>query len=201
MTCTAPARRLVLVKHALPVLDGTRPAREWVLGEDGLAQAVALAAGLRRFLPFGLVSSTEPKAVATAQIVAAELGVPMQARPGLEELDRRVLPVMSREAHAVLNARIFAEPALPVLGNESADEATARFATAVAGEVGTGAGDVVIIAHGTVISLLVALYNKVDPYSLWRQLDCASYVVLELPSLQLLEGPLHTQVSPPEQSV
>jgi broad specificity phosphatase PhoE len=121
-----------------------------------------------------------------------------QARPGLEELDRRVLPVMSREAHALLNAHIFAEPARPVLGSESADEAAARFATAVAAETGTRAGNVVIIAHGTVISFLVARHNRVDPYSLWRQLECASYVVLQLPSLQLLEGPLHTLVLPPE---
>jgi broad specificity phosphatase PhoE len=197
MTYTAAGRRLVLVKHALPVLDGTLPARQWVLGKDGSAQAVALAAALRRFLPFRLVSSTEAKAAETGRIVAAELDVAMEARPGLEELDRRTLPIMSPEEHARLNARIFAEPATPVLGRESADEAVARFTAAVAAEVERGAGDVVIITHGTVISLLVARHNMVDAFSLWRELDCASYVVLQLPSLMLLEGPLHTEVPPP----
>lgn len=199
MTPGVDVRRLVLVKHAQPVLDGTAPAREWVLGRDGSVQAAALAAALRRFLPFRLASSTEPKALATARIVAAELGVAMQARAGLEELDRRTLPIMSREEHARLNARIFAEPSVPVLGRESADQAVTRFAAAVCAEAESGTGDVVIIAHGTVISLLVARHNTVDAFSLWRGLDCASYVILQLPSLMLLEGPLHVAAPPPGQ--
>jgi broad specificity phosphatase PhoE len=184
-------RRLVLVKHGQPVLDGSRPAREWLLGPAGEAQAARLSAELRCFLPFRLLSSVEPKALATCRIIAAALGVPMCAAPGLEELDRRVLPIMPRAEHARLNALIFAQPSVRVLGEESADDAVSRFSAAVAAAVGAaGDDDVVIIAHGTVISLLVARHNAMDAYVLWRRLQCGSFVVLQLPSLTLLAGPV-----------
>jgi broad specificity phosphatase PhoE len=189
-------RRLILVKHGQPVLDGSRPAREWLLGPTGEAQAVRLADELRCFLPFRLVSSMEPKALATCRIVANALCLPMYAAPALAELDRRTLPIMPTEEHALLNARIFAEPSVRVLGDESAAEALSRFSAAVAAEADVaGDDDVVIIAHGTVISLLVAQHNALDAYVFWRRLQCGSFVVLQLPSLALLAGPKDAPLS------
>jgi hypothetical protein len=33
--------------------------------------------------------------------------------------------------------------------------------------------------HGTVIALLVVLHTPVDPFAVWRRLDCGDAVVLE----------------------
>lgn len=180
---------LILVKHALPVLDASRPAREWLLGPEGEAQALALAGQLRAFLPFRLVSSTEPKALRTAEIVASELGLILTPVDGLREFDRPVLPIMNPAEHERLNAEIFTKRDTPVLGQESANQARDRFAAAVAEHVrATSAGEhLVVIAHGTVITLLAGMHNPIDELALWKQLSCGSFVVLELPSMRLRE--------------
>ncbi len=39
----AVVRRLILVKHSLPVLEPAVPAREWRLGEEGRRRCAGLA--------------------------------------------------------------------------------------------------------------------------------------------------------------
>jgi broad specificity phosphatase PhoE len=182
------SRQLVLVKHALPVLDGAKLPREWILADEGENQARRLALTLRRFLPFGVLSSPEPKALRTAELLALELGATVRPVVGLEEFDRPALPLMSAEEYDRLNAEIFARPTEMVLGRETASEAVARFTAALMGQVsGDGADNVVVVAHGTVISLFVGQHNAVAPYDLWKRLQCPSFVVLWLPSLVLGE--------------
>jgi broad specificity phosphatase PhoE len=179
-----PVPRLVLVKHAMPVLDPSRPAREWLLGEDGEAQARELADRLRAFAPLRLITSPEPKAVRTCEIVAGALGVPMREVDALREIDRRRLPLMSSEEHQRNNAGIFAHRDRPVLGTESARDALARFRRGVLAEVDAlEAGNLVVVSHGTVISLLVAEYHDVDAFTIWKSLRCATFLAMPLHSL------------------
>jgi broad specificity phosphatase PhoE len=177
------------VKHAQPVLDPSRPAREWTLGRDGEEQAAGLAEMLRSYLPFDLVSSLEPKARRTSEIVADKLGLATVAVKGLGELDRPALPILSRQDHEALNARVFLERDRAVIGAESAASALDRFKRALSGLLDrTPPPNVVVITHGTVIALLVADANPaVDAFTLWKRLQCASFVVLERASLELRE--------------
>ena len=122
--------RIVLVKHAQPLLDATKPAREWDLAVEGEGQSKRLGAALREFVPCQLVSSPEPKALRTCEIVAGELGVSMTVVDGLREIDRPVLPIMSASEHERVNARIFTEFDRRVMGRESAREARDRFGEA-----------------------------------------------------------------------
>ena len=185
---TGGPRQLVLVKHALPVLDPDRPAREWTLGAEGERQARALAGELRRFAPFRLAASSEPKASRTAEIVASELGLVVRLSEALREIDRPALPMMRPDEHAHFNLRLFAEPDRAVIGSESARDAGARFAAAVSSVVSDDESlNHVIVAHGTVIALLVAGDDMAQAGDLWNRLQCPSYVVLELPSMRLLE--------------
>lgn len=183
------ARRLVLVKHAQPVLDSAVPARFWRLGPEGEEQSHRLAETLEQFLPLALTCSSEPKASRTAEIVAAHLGVRMRTVDGLEEFDRPSLPLMSAEEHERLNASLFQEPSRPVLGTESADQALARFSAAVANAIDETPQDhnLVVVTHGTVMSLFVSKYKPVDPFELWKTLPCASFVELALPELSRLK--------------
>jgi broad specificity phosphatase PhoE len=184
MTPTA----LVLVKHALPVLDPSRPAKEWQLGTEGELQAKRLASRLQVFAPLRLVTSPEPKALTTGQLVSAELGVDVTPVEGLQEFDRPVLPLMSKAEHERANAAIFTDLNRPVLGAESGRVALDRFAAAVAAELmQTGTQSLVVITHGTVISLFVAAHNRVDAFELWNKLVCASFVVVDVPSFSLRE--------------
>jgi 2,3-bisphosphoglycerate-dependent phosphoglycerate mutase len=179
---------IVLVKHALPVRDPAKPPREWQLGEEGRHQSRLLAQRLRRFLPLRLIASIEAKAIDTARIVADELEVALSVMDGFEEIDRPALPVMTRAEHQRLNEAIFADPDRPALGTESARAALERFSVAVHQQVAqTDDQSVVIVTHGTVISLLVAAHNHMPAFELWRRLSCPSFVVLERQSLAVRE--------------
>jgi 2,3-bisphosphoglycerate-dependent phosphoglycerate mutase len=183
-----PAGRVVLVKHALPVLDQSTPARDWRLGADGEAQAARLAVVLGRFAPFRLVASTEPKAARTAAIVAAAMRIGVATVAALGEIDRPRLPIMAPSEYATLNARLFERFDERVIGKESAREARDRFVAAVLEQIGPDpAGNLVVVAHGTVIALLVAAYNPISAFDLWTRLHCPSFVVLERGTFALVE--------------
>lgn len=181
-------RRLVLIKHALPVLEPSRPAREWRLGDAGRARAAALAGPLERFRPLRLVTSAEPKAEETARCAAQALGVPHEIVADLHELDRPVLPILSRAEHRRLNAPLFSEPERAVLGAESAQAALARFSRALRVELlRTTDRSLVVVTHGTVIALFVAAQGGPPAFELWQRLACPSLLVLDPVSLALLE--------------
>ena len=191
---TAPL--LVLVKHAQPVLDAACPPREWDLAAEGEEQAERLADALRQYLPFQIVSSPELKARRTSDIVAATLGITAMTAEDLRELDRPVLPILSHDGHEALNARVFQEFHRPVIGRESAAAALQRFQLAVRRQLGPPfEHNVVVIAHGTVISLFVAAVNpSIDAFALWRRLRCPSYVILDQVSLAFRDIVEHVQV-------
>lgn len=182
-------RLVVLVKHAMPELQAGVAPRHWTLGARGEAGARRLATELRQLGAFRLEHSPEPKASRTAELIAAELGLERHERRGLEEIDRPALPLLSRAEHTAYNARLFAEPARAVVGNESADRALARFEAALGAAVSDTAADehLVAITHGTVIALLVAAHNAIDGSTLWQRLECPSFVTLFADDYRLCE--------------
>ncbi|MEY2469311.1 MAG: hypothetical protein QOF21_2009, partial [Actinomycetota bacterium] len=121
------ARRLVLVKHALPVPDPSVPAAQWRLGSDGEAQAAGLAHTLREFEPYALFASTEDKALRTALIICNDA----VADDRLREIHRPVLAWMGKDDHSRFNRRLFDDPDTAVVGDESARAALARFDEAI----------------------------------------------------------------------
>ena len=168
--------RLVLVKHSQVDVVPGRPARSWELSEEGRRRALLLAERLAEFGAARVVSSIEPKAVETAEIVAQRLGVPAVTAAGLHEHERETAPFLGAEAFATAMAWLFDEPGKVVFGEESADAAADRFAAAV--DVLVGDTDKIVVAHGTVIALYVSRVAGIDPYSLWQSLGLPSYVVL-----------------------
>jgi broad specificity phosphatase PhoE len=52
-----------LVRHAMTVIDPTTPSAEWVLSDDGRRAAAALD-----LPPLPVLTSSEPKAIATAEL-------------------------------------------------------------------------------------------------------------------------------------
>lgn len=74
---------LILVKHALPEIIPALPANQWHLSEVGRAQCTALAGQLGTYAPAALVSSSEPKALETAHLVAQRMHTSVQVVDGL----------------------------------------------------------------------------------------------------------------------
>jgi SAM-dependent methyltransferase len=70
-----------------------------------------------------------------------------------------------------------------MLGNESADDALARFSAALDGETERlGAGlNLVVITHGTVMALFAGAHSPVDPWRMWQRLQCGDAIEFALP--------------------
>ena len=182
-------RHLILVKHAMPQVDVDTPAHLWRLRPEGVQAAGTLALRLlARYAPSKVVASLEPKATETGSIIAERLRLPFATADGLQEHDRRAAGFLGRAEFAARMRDLFAQPDAVVFGSESASAALTRFAAAVDHVIAEDAsGDVVVVSHGTVISLFVAKRADVDPTNLWTTLGLPSYISLELPSHRIIE--------------
>jgi broad specificity phosphatase PhoE len=182
-----PPKLLVLVKHGSPVLDPATPAREWALSRHGEIETRYVAEQLRAYEPFDLVSSPEPKARRTAELIAAELRTHNRVVDDLREIDRRVLPIMEPAGHREMNRPIFSEPNRAVVGSESANTALIRYQSAIEAEIDRcESAHLVVVSHGTVMALLVARHNAVDAYRFWADLQCGNTVTLTVPLFRLV---------------
>jgi broad specificity phosphatase PhoE len=186
----ADGPRLILVRHSLPELDLGVPANEWHLSAEGRRRCLALAERLAAYAyaPDVVLSSVEPKAIETAELVVRHLGLPSETVVGLQEHERSEVGRLDRDQFHDAVARLFARPADLTFGSETAHEARLRFAAAVDGVLRRYPdANVALVTHGTVLSLFVAHVAGVDGYRLWRQLGLPCFVVLSRPDLWLVE--------------
>jgi broad specificity phosphatase PhoE len=165
---------VLLVRHSVPEVDPEVPAKEWRLSAEGRRRCTGLAARLAGHDPEVVVSSPEPKARETAELVAGALGLDVRESTDLRETARRTVPWLDRVELEDGIRRLFAEPDRVVFGEESGAEALARFSRAV-DDLGRGA---VVVSHGTVISLYAAARTGRDPFEIWRALELPDLVVL-----------------------
>lgn len=171
--------QLILVKHAAVTVDAAVPPKQWALTDDGRRKSRSLANALRAHNPGVLVSSEEPKAIETAEVVAKRLRIDARTAPDLDEHRRPF--VESPAEFERLMEHFFAEPQERVFGEESAAEALARFTAAVESMLAAEAErNVGIVAHGTVIALYAAPILGIGAGALWKRLQAPSFVVLDL---------------------
>lgn len=184
-----PTRKLIFMRHSLPEMVVGVPASQWRLSEEGRLRCQKLAERLAAYGLATIVTSTEPKAVETGQIVAEVLDLPFEIAPGLHEHERGVVRDLgSREEFQVQIACLFDRPAELVFGHETADQAHARFAGAVAHVVEEHpAGNLAVATHGTVMTLFIARANGLDSVPFWKRLGLPCFVVLSLPEFGLIQ--------------
>lgn len=183
-----PMRKLILIKHARPEIEPDVVPSRWNLAEMSRASCTALAAKLALHSPAILLTSVEPKAQQTAELLAAELSIPTEAAEGFHEHDRDDVPHMQTREFLSLMAMVFKQPHRHVLGRESADQASERFLKAIdAALTNHPAGNIGVVSHGMVIALAIAYHTGQDAYQLWRNMGLPSYAVLELPDYRLTE--------------
>jgi broad specificity phosphatase PhoE len=181
-------KNLILVKHSLPEIIPTIPAKEWRLSQSGQVRCIPLAEKLESYSPDVIVSSVEPKAIETAQIIVSQLNKPFCIFEGLHEHDRTGLDFLEKEQFETKVKDFFVRPDRLVLGRETARQAVERFSKALAGvEVEYPDKNIVVVAHGTVITLFVKNFNELEAFAFWRNLDLPSFVVLSLPSHKLVK--------------
>ena len=172
---------LILVKHSLPEIQTDVPASTWHLSVEGKLRTKRLAARLIFYRPDILVSSNEPKAFETAQIIASDLKLELQVVEDLHEHDRTNSPHLPADEFQNAVHEFFLHPDKLVFGNETADEAHARFSKAVQAILEIHKSKtIIIVSHGTVISLFASRLTRVSDISLWNELGLPSFVVLDM---------------------
>ena len=109
----------------------------------------------------------------------------MEEVPGLHEHERPEAQILSREAFEQKIRDLFARPGELVFGAETADHARRRFTAALMRLVTREPGDVVVVSHGTVMTLFVAEVTGVEPFAFWKRQQMPFAVMLTLPELEL----------------
>lgn len=162
------ATPITYVRHAMAVqTDGVHPT-EWHLDAAGRADAARLAARLEVAPAIGcLLSSSEPKAMETAEVIAERWGTEPVADAGLREVMR---PWIGPGYRGIVHRYLRGE--LPD-GWEPHADVEARMAASLEVATDLAAGrSVVIVSHG--LSLAVHLGHRLgrdfDRESFWSSL-------------------------------
>jgi broad specificity phosphatase PhoE len=186
-------QKLILIKHAEPQKDPALPPDQWGLSDEGRRRCGVLAERIAPLEPRVIVTSEEPKAVETGQILAERIGVATRPAAGLQEHDRHNVPLMAPREFISYIELFFRRPSELVLGEETAEQAEGRIVNAIDAVLATerqqtgGEATIAIVTHGTVLSLFLAAKARQDPFRLWRSMGLPSYAVLSLPGWELLE--------------
>lgn len=182
--------KLLLVKHSMSNHNPNQPAAKWGLTAEGIQRCKALATHLGSYKPEQLFSSTMPKALDTARLVALELDdIPIVDKVELQEHSRKSnAPYFdSADEFNVAIKRMLENPDELHFGDETAHHAQQRFSQGIHTCLQAASADehVVVVAHGTVNTLFTAQHNDIDIYNLWSRLKLPSIIVLDLPSFKL----------------
>ena len=177
-------KKLILIRHSEPEVEPGVPANRWRLSARGRDRCVGLAQRLAAHRPAIVLTSIEPKARETGEMVADRLRIPSYVLEGLHEHERKTAPYVGEPEFKDAVGEMFARPGELVYGEETADQARERFESAIRAALEDRQdADVAIVAHGTVISLFVAAVTGVDGLTLWQSIGMPSYMVLSRQSL------------------
>jgi broad specificity phosphatase PhoE len=180
-------KHLILVKHSVPEIEKDQPANTWTLSGEGQLRAHRLAEQLESFAPEAILSSNEPKAKETADILASRFQLDVQILSDLHEHDRSNVPYLSYEAFQISIRDFFLKPDELVLGRETANQAYTRFYRAVHSILNEHRNKtVIIVTHGTIISLFVSRLTGSSDLELWNQLGLPSFIAMDLYSSTLI---------------
>jgi len=176
-------RLLILVRHSAVTINPATPAHKWHLSPEGQQHAHILAQQIATYSPTAVISSHETKAQETAAIIASTLGLSQHTADDLHEHVRHSFIADLAEWEATV-ANFFTHPDQLVLGTETAHQAQARFDAAVQNTIRQySQGNLVIVTHGTVLTLFLAQHNPtVDPFLTWKSLTLPCFFVLTIPT-------------------
>ena len=132
---------------------------------------------LAPFVPAAVLTSTEPKAIETAIILAAPLGLHVVSDPVFDEHRRAAWPFEPDPAAVSARVlRVLTAPGASIEGAETGDAARARFAGGLAAHP---VRPLLVVTHGTILSLYAARAAGLEPEALWRSLGLPEALVFD----------------------
>lgn len=142
------------VSHPEVKIDASIPVPEWSLSEVGRQRAESAATCQWASNIDQIVTSSEVKAIETAEILSMSSGAAVEIRDGIGEIDRSSTGYVPHERHEELADLLFERPHESAQGWERAIDATSRMMTHLA-DVWDCDGHVVIVGHGGVGTLVM----------------------------------------------
>lgn len=180
--------RLILIRHSNPEIQPTISADQWHLSDEGKERAMALGPFLTQFEITRLYSSSEPKAVETADILGAYLERHLVVFEDLHEHRRVNVGWSTKEQFDENVIATFQKPGQLVFGEETGLQAASRMNSAVSRILQLHPDETIgVVSHGTVITLFVSMWNAIQPVQFWRALQMPCMVVIDRNTLELLE--------------
>ncbi len=146
---------VVVISHPEVTVDPAVPVTQWGLSPAGRARAVRLLAMPWAATLTRVASSGEVKAVQTAQVLAGPLRLSVDVDDHLGENDRSATGYLPPSEFEALADEFFARPHDSVRGWEPAVDAQRRIVAAVTRAVVGAVGDVAVVTHGGVGTLLL----------------------------------------------
>ena len=168
--------RLHLVRHGRPLVTEGQPNASWPLAPQAAEGLAALRTSGRLPADATWYSSPEPKALGTAEALAAGEVTVVE---DLREMERPAGAWLGgKEWHAVVS-RSMLDPDVPALpGWETGRAVTERIVAAV--RALPAADDVALAGHGTAFTLLVAALTGAPPdLDGWRRMGMPDHLVVE----------------------
>jgi broad specificity phosphatase PhoE len=157
----AQASLVRYLTHPEVAIDPAKPVPEWSLSPVGRARAALAARSAWLWETATIVSSAERKAIETAEIVGAYLGLGFEIRPEMHENDRSATGFLPQAEFAATADQFFAQPEISVRGWERAIDAQARIVREVETVLAKAPpGDILLVGHGGVGTLLFCHYSK-----------------------------------------
>jgi broad specificity phosphatase PhoE len=169
---------LVLVRHAAVTVRSDVPSRDWHVSPEGRAAADALASNAIWKTVDVVYASTEPKAIGTAQRIAAPNGHPVRIEHELHEVER---PWVGEGAYRATAERYLRGEVIE--GWEHYATVQQRV-TAEVGRIADG-GPAAIVSHGLALTLLLAKVLGIDAEeatAMWSELRFPDAGLLDWPS-------------------
>ncbi|WP_298243561.1 histidine phosphatase family protein [uncultured Bradyrhizobium sp.] len=141
--------------HPQVQIDPAVPVPQWGLSPVGRARTEALASTDRLARTTQIIASGERKAIETAEIIAARLGVMIEIREAMHENDRSATGFLKPAEFEAVADQFFAAPELSVRGWERAVDAQVRIVREAEAVLARNRpGDVLFVGHGAVGTLL-----------------------------------------------
>ena len=187
MSSEVPAARTVaLIRHAEPSVDTGVPASDWRLCPEGVESCAKLAADLRAFLPASLMSSTEPKAIETAEVISVSLNLDVSTRDALREHKRPGEFLSSAKFESKIRT-FFANPASVIYGQESCEDVGMRIEVEVHRALShIPSSNAILVTHGTAMTSFIMRHWQVDPFELWKSLGLPAYLAFTVPTFDIV---------------
>lgn len=189
MSEPAPMAKLLFITHPEVIIAPSIAVEDWGLSTTGRERMKHFAESDAAQNIGTIWSSTEKKALEAAAILSAQRHLDVKTDPMLGENDRSATGFLPPEEFERTADAFFAQPTISVRGWERAIDAQHRILAAVERiRMEEGTGDIAVIAHGAVGTLLLCRLRGVPIARAHDQPFQGHFWSAALPDMRILHG-------------